>query len=180
MSISRRGGQRQHEAAGFALELEGKLERRRDQHERLAALAQPRERVAQAAQCERLAEHGVGVEDRDHRGLLEALERAHGRVERARAVSLPVHAGRQRPRDEGALGRLGGARRGAHGALLLEALERDELVARAQEQRELFVRRPAHWASAVRRATSSKVVAPSASLRIAASRSDAMPSTRAA
>jgi hypothetical protein len=58
------GGARQREAhaADFAQQLERELDHGADQHECLATLAEERQRVANAAQRDRIAERSLGVE----------------------------------------------------------------------------------------------------------------------
>ncbi len=158
---------------------------RADQHDRLpcagrAARAESRRRRS----AERLVEHrGARRAARTRRAPRSLRSRARPR----RASRRLRPARRDRPRSDQRDAARARTPRGARSssaqrALLLEALERDQAPARADQQRELVARSRscAQSMSAVTRTTSSYVVAPSASLRSAASRSVSMPSTRAA
>ena len=113
--------------AASCVELGGQVERGADQHDRLHALGEQLEQVAQPAQRDRVGELPVRVEDREERGLGRGRDRAQAVVERARAVRRWSRA--RRRRDQVTSSRLHACAaelQRRERALLLERLEGDQ------------------------------------------------------
>ena len=90
--------QRQRHAARVALDLDGQMEHRADQHDALLARAERGQQVAQPAQRDRVVEPAVGVEHREQRRLLAARDRREPGVERSGALAALAEPGRDASR----------------------------------------------------------------------------------
>ena len=153
------GGARQREldSRNLALELQLQVDHRADQDHALEPLGKERQQVTQAPHGDGLAEDAVGVEHHEDRRLGIGRHHAQALVERAGAFARP-QAGGQRPGNQLAPARLSDLLERGEGAFLFEALERDQLPARLDQQLELshdLGGGSTHSASAVIRATSS-------------------------